>query len=182
MTAPTRAAVSGPTVVCLVEADPRQRGVLSAASRVALDEAAAVAGDGGRVHVVYVVPALQRELVFSAGELARLLDEQPRIVERTRRWLDARLLEEVSGPLAITAHVRAGSSAVEVSSLASDVAADLIVVPADWRRGNRLARVVSFSALDRLARLAPCPVIAAGQGSRAPAGTVAGTANAAAGR
>ena len=183
MTAPTRAAVSGPTVVCLVEADPRQPGILSAASRMALDEAAAMAGERGRLHAVCVLPALQRELVFSAGELARLLDEQPRIVARTQRWLDARVRSQVTGPLSVSAHVLAGAAAVEVSALARDVAADLIVVPADWSRGNRLTRLVSPSAFDRLVRLAPCPVIAAGQAAgRAPAGTADDSAAVAAGR
>ena len=171
MTAPLRAAVSGPTVVCLVEADPRQPGVLSAASLTALDEAAAMAGERGLLHAAFVLPALQRELVFSAGELARLLDEQPRIVARRQRWLDARVRSQVRGPAGVSTHVLAGAAAVEASSLARDVAADLIVVPADWSRGNRLTRLVSPSPFDRLVRLAPCPVVAAGQAAHA------GTAN-----
>jgi nucleotide-binding universal stress UspA family protein len=164
MTPQPRSDSDGPSVVCLVEPDARREDDLSAASRFVLREAAAAAGPSGELHVVCVIPPLPREVVFSAGELVRLLGEQQRIVAQMRRWLVAGVRKEVTRLTRASkfrTHVLAGSPPEELTLLAGVIGADLIVVPCHWSTVPRLMGLISRSAFDRVVRLAACPVMAA---------------------
>jgi nucleotide-binding universal stress UspA family protein len=57
----------------------------------------------------------------------------------------------------VTVHVRMGSPDVQIAQLASDLAADLIVVGTHGRQG--LARFILGSVAESLVRNAPCPVL-----------------------
>jgi nucleotide-binding universal stress UspA family protein len=57
----------------------------------------------------------------------------------------------------ITMHLRVGSPDVQIAQLASDLAADLIVVGTHGRRG--LTRFILGSVAESLVRNAPCPVL-----------------------
>jgi nucleotide-binding universal stress UspA family protein len=123
----------------------------SVASGYAFEQAATVAWriPSSVLHVVHVTDGgtsaeRTKQLV---GELRLYLEQKVKSGARPER--------AVAG-----IHVRAGRPAREIAQLASDVAADLIVVGTE--KGPHLKQVFVGSVAERLLVAAPCPVFVAG--------------------
>jgi nucleotide-binding universal stress UspA family protein len=144
-------------IVCLVESEPEQPETLSKPSQQALRQAASLAlGNGGQLTVVYVVAALPRQLVFSSGEFAQLLEEQRWLVSWTYPWLRSLITASLPS-VTLDIRVEAGSPHEAVSRVAKQLHADIIVV--GNREDNHLASLPSGSSLQALIQRAPCPVL-----------------------
>ena len=79
------------------------------------------------------------------------------VIEQTMTRLDD-LVPDLPGSIErVIIHVRAGEAEVEVAQLASDIAADLIVVGTHGYRG--IDRLLLGSVAEALVRNAPCPVL-----------------------
>jgi len=79
------------------------------------------------------------------------------VIEQTMKRLDD-LVPDLPGSIErVIIHVRAGEAEVEVAQLASDIAADLIVVGTHGYRG--IDRLLLGSVAEALVRNAPCPVL-----------------------
>jgi nucleotide-binding universal stress UspA family protein len=119
--------------------------------REALNTAMAIAGDPARVRVVYVLPQFSPVEPVMVGES---LDDDLRIKHAKKslaEWLAADKYERVTHEVVI------GDAGHEIAHYASQVEADLIVMPSHGRTG--LARVLLGSVAERTLRLAPCPVL-----------------------
>jgi nucleotide-binding universal stress UspA family protein len=125
---------------------------LSPQSGSVLRSAARMAGVEGELHVVHVIPgdavgALQGE---GALRFSNLIDD---VRGKLESVTDA-------GPISVARmvlHVRIGRADVEIAQLASDLAADAIVVGSHGH--GAIERLILGSVAENLIRHAPCPVL-----------------------
>ena len=121
------------------------------------------AQSGGSLIIVHVVPADYGWLGIGREEL-RDLDRslQRQAADRLRTFAD----ENVSDELAAELEVRVGQPAGEILAAARASKCDSIVLSTRGLTG--LDRYLIGSVADRVARLAPCPVVLLRPGKRAP--------------
>lgn len=138
----------------------------SEASELAVQKAFELAAQQppSEVHLVNVVqtygPQVAYEMPIDTSALAVLTISEAR--SRFGRYVDdayARYLKaNGSRPVErVVAHVRFDAIADELSQLAADLEADLVVVGTHGRRG--LSRMLLGSSAEATVRLAPCPVL-----------------------
>jgi nucleotide-binding universal stress UspA family protein len=138
----------------------------SAASELAVHKALELASQQpqGEVHLVNVVqtygPQVAYDMPVDSSALAVLTVTEAR--ERFRRYADDALARYSSSNPGralprVFAHVRFDAIADEISQLAADLEADLVVVGTHGRRG--ISRVLLGSSAEATVRLAPCPVL-----------------------
>jgi nucleotide-binding universal stress UspA family protein len=120
------------------------------------------AESGGSLIIVYVVPADYGWLGIGREEL-RDLDRslQRQAADRLRAFAD-----ENVGDVAVDLEVRVGQPAEEIIAAARDSKCDSIMLSTRGLTG--LDRYLIGSVADRVARLAPCPVVLLRPGKRAP--------------
>lgn len=135
----------------------------SAASDEALSQAleSALRHEPAELHVVHVlkepqvvVPAEMSQVPL-VPEAELLKAEGERLHEYLRVRLD--VSAEAGSWLAITSHVLFGDAALELSQLASDVGASVVVVGTQRRGGSE--RWLMGSVAEQVVRHAPCPVL-----------------------
>ena len=134
----------------------------SDSSALALRHAANRAAEsGGSLIIIYVVPADYGWLGFGRNEL-RDLDRslQQQAADRLRAFAD----ENVGDKVAADLEIRIGQPAEEIISAARDSKCDSIVLSTHGLTG--LDRYLIGSVADRVARLAPCPVVLVRAGKR----------------
>lgn len=138
----------------------------SEASELAVQKAFELGAQQPRaeVHLVNVVqtygPQVAYEMPVDSSALAVLTLAEAR--SRFGRYVDEAyeryLKENRSKPVErVVGHVRFDAIADELSQLAADLEADLVVVGTHGRRG--LSRVLLGSSAEATVRLAPCPVL-----------------------
>jgi nucleotide-binding universal stress UspA family protein len=138
----------------------------SGASELAIQKALELASQQpeAEVHLVNVVqtygPQVAYEMPVDSSALAVLTVSEAR--QRFGRYADEALKRySTSNPgrsvPRVIAHVRFDAIADEISQLAADLEADLVVVGTHGRR--RLSRVLLGSSAEATVRLAPCPVL-----------------------
>jgi nucleotide-binding universal stress UspA family protein len=122
-----------------------------------------VAESGGSLIIVHVVPADYGWLGIGRDE-SRDLDRslQRQAANRLRAFAD----ENVGDNVAADLEVRIGQSAEEIVAAARESKCDSIVLSTRGLTG--LDRYLIGSVADRVARLAPCPVVLLRPGKRAP--------------
>ncbi|HZR05534.1 MAG TPA: universal stress protein [Candidatus Udaeobacter sp.] len=137
----------------------------SDSSAGALQHAAKLAAEsGGTLAIVHVVPADYGWLGIGRDEsrdLDRLLQRQA--ADRLRAFADEHVAHNVSADL----EVRIGQPAEEIVAAARELKCDSIVLSTRGLTG--LDRYLIGSVADRVARLAPCPVVLMRPGKRSPA-------------
>jgi nucleotide-binding universal stress UspA family protein len=121
------------------------------------------------VHVVNVLPVYQAGATVgedgAAGAFAGSLPSVQEASEHLRAYTQRKVDEfrEARGSLSlafldqIVAHQRVDVPSEEISRLASEIEADLVVVGTHGRRG--LSRLLLGSVAEGVVRLAPCPVL-----------------------
>lgn len=121
------------------------------------------AESGGSLTIVHVVPADYGWLGIGREEL-RDLDRslQKQAADRLRTFAD----ENVGHKVAADLEVRLGQPAEEIIAAARESKCDLIVLSTRGLTG--LDRYLIGSVADRVARLAPCPVVLVRPGKRSP--------------
>jgi nucleotide-binding universal stress UspA family protein len=121
------------------------------------------AESGGSLIVVHVVPADYGWLEIGRDEL-RDLDRslQRQAADQLRAFAD----DNVGHKLTAELEVRVGQPAEEIIAAARDSKCDSIVLSTRGLTG--LDRYLIGSVADRVARLAPCPVVLLRPGKRAP--------------
>jgi nucleotide-binding universal stress UspA family protein len=121
------------------------------------------AEDGGSLIIIYVVPADYGWLGFGRNEL-RDLDRslQRQAADRLRAFAD----ENVGHNLTAELEVRVGQPAEQILAAARESQCDSIMLSTRGLTG--LDRYLIGSVADRVARLAPCPVVLLRPGKRAP--------------
>jgi nucleotide-binding universal stress UspA family protein len=136
----------------------------SDSSARALGHAAGLAAESGRsLIVVHVVPADYGWLGIGRDEL-RDLDRslQRQAADRLRTFADENVGHKVPADL----EVRVGQPAEEIVMAARESKCDSIVISTRGLTG--LDRYLIGSVADRVARLAPCPVVLVRPGKRSP--------------
>jgi nucleotide-binding universal stress UspA family protein len=121
---------------------------LSPVSEAVVETAVSVAGARpSELHLLHVLSPPSPEPVLHVTAL----------IEQTKAKLDefARDLPRLVERLVI--HVRMGEAEVQIAQLASDIAADLIVVGTSGHKG--IDRLILGSVAEALIRNAPCPVL-----------------------
>jgi nucleotide-binding universal stress UspA family protein len=123
---------------------------LSPVSQAVVETAMNVAGvRETELHLVHVLrpepPEVAATLHFST------------VVAQTSEQLDGLTRNLPDSVERVVVHVRAGEAEVEIAQLASDIAADLIVVGTHGHKG--LDRILLGSVAEALVRNAPCPVL-----------------------
>jgi nucleotide-binding universal stress UspA family protein len=123
------------------------------------------AESGGSLIIVHVVPANYGWLKIGRDE-SRDLDHslQRQAADRLRAFAD----EHVGYNVAADLEVRIGQPAEEIVAAARESKCDSIVLSTRGLSG--LDRYLIGSVADRVARLAPCPVVLMPPGKRSPAG------------
>lgn len=118
---------------------------------------------GGSLIIVHVVPANYGWLEIGRNE-SRDLDRslQRQAADRLRAFVD----EIVGDNVAAELEVRLGQPAEEIIAAARDSKCDSIVLSTRGLTG--LDRYLIGSVADRVARLAPCPVVLVRPGKRSP--------------
>jgi nucleotide-binding universal stress UspA family protein len=118
---------------------------------------------GGSLIIIYVVPADYGWLGIGRDEL-RDLDRslQRQAADRLRTFADENVGHKVPADL----EVRVGQPAEEIVMAARESKCDSIVLSTRGLTG--LDRYLIGSVADRVARLAPCPVVLVRPGKRAP--------------
>jgi nucleotide-binding universal stress UspA family protein len=137
----------------------------SDSSARALRHAAELATEsGGTLAIVHVVPADYGWLGIGRGE-SRDLDRslQRQAADRLRAFADEHVAHNVAADL----EVRIGQPAEEIVLAARESKCDSIVLSTRGLTG--LDRYLIGSVADRVARLAPCPVVLMRPGKRSPA-------------
>jgi nucleotide-binding universal stress UspA family protein len=121
------------------------------------------AESGGSLIIVYVVPADYGWLGIGRDEL-RDLDRslQRQAADRLRAFADENVGENVPAEL----EVRVGQPAEQILAAARESQCDSIMLSTRGLTG--LDRYLIGSVADRVARLAPCPVVLLRPGKRAP--------------
>lgn len=130
----------------------------------ALDEALALTRgrEPAELHVVAVVEGDHDQLIPLADRGQSLVEITDRVRVRLAAEATAALARfaaeapSTTRPRAI-AHVRVGQIAVQLAALATEIAADLVVVGTHGRRG--VQRFMMGSVAEKTVRLAPCPVL-----------------------
>ena len=132
-------------------------------ARALRDAAKRAAESGGSLIVVHVVPANYGWLGIGRNE-SRDLDRslQRQAAERLRAFAD----ENVDAKVAADLEVRMGQPAEQIIAAARDSKCDSIMLSTRGLTG--LDRYLVGSVADRVARLAPCPVVLLRPGKRAP--------------
>jgi nucleotide-binding universal stress UspA family protein len=120
------------------------------------------AESGGSLIIIYVVPADYGWLGFGRNEL-RGLDRslQRQAADRLRAFAD-----ENVGDVPANMEVRVGQPAEEIVAAARESKCDSIMLSTRGLTG--LDRYLIGSVADRVARLAPCPVLLVRPGKRSP--------------
>lgn len=127
----------------------------------ALDEALRIASlRQGELHAVYVQANIPTDHPFSAPMSILEIDIDA-AVESLRKLVQARVeaaVAQTSAPAVtrVVAHVRRGSPAREITEIAANLDADLVVVGSHGRHG--VERFLLGSVAERVLRLARCPV------------------------
>jgi nucleotide-binding universal stress UspA family protein len=137
----------------------------SDSSARALRHAVKLAGEwGGSLTIVHVVPADYGWLGIGREE-SRDLDRsmQKQAADRLRAFANEYIGDNVAADL----EVRIGHPAEEIVAAANELKCDSIVLSTRGLTG--LDRYLIGSVADRVARLAPCPVILIRPGRRSPA-------------
>jgi nucleotide-binding universal stress UspA family protein len=137
----------------------------SDSSARALQHAAKLAAEsGGTLVIVHVIPAYYGWLGVGRDE-SRDLDRslQRQAADRLRAFADEHLGHNMAADL----EVRIGQPAEEIVAAARESKCNSIVLSTRGLSG--LDRYLIGSVADRVARLAPCPVILLGPGKRLPA-------------
>ena len=136
----------------------------SDSSARALNDAAKRATESGRsLVIVHVVPANYGWLGIGRDE-SRDLDRslQKQAADRLRAFADENIGHKVPADM----EVRVGQPAAEIIAAARESKCDSIVLSTRGLTG--LDRYLIGSVADRVARLAPCPVVLLRPGKRAP--------------
>jgi nucleotide-binding universal stress UspA family protein len=115
----------------------------------ALDTALEMVADPSHVYAVHVMPALN-----DPAAIWNLMDIDERRALAERK-LKERLVAD-NHPQVVSV-VRTGDAGEAITEYAADIHAELIVLPSHQRRG--LNRLLMGSVAERVARLAPCPVL-----------------------
>jgi nucleotide-binding universal stress UspA family protein len=136
----------------------------SDSSARALRHAAKQAAEsGGSLIVIHVVPADYGWLGIGRNELCDLdRSLQRQAADRLRAFTDENVGDDVGADL----EVRIGQPAEEIVAAARDSKCDSIVLSTRGLTG--LDRYLIGSVADRVARLAPCPVVLVRPGKRSP--------------
>lgn len=124
----------------------------SASAAVALDWAASLAAsEGAELHVVHTwqVP---EHVSAAAGAIS-----VPEVSAEVQQDIAARLGEVCQGRAVATKTVRQGAPDAEISALAGEIGADLVVVGTHGRTG--LSHVLLGSVAERVIRVSPVPVV-----------------------
>jgi nucleotide-binding universal stress UspA family protein len=127
-------------------------------ARRALDAAKTLAkkSENAELHLVHVLPVPSGD---GAAEVrATRMLQYTDLIDDARRELDALAAQAASTGIRVSGHIRVGRPAVEIAQLASDLAADLVVVGTHGRNG--INRLLLGSVAEGLVRHAPCPVLA----------------------
>ncbi len=116
----------------------------------------------GELHVVAVVESAHGEFIPSADRHQSFVQITDHVRTRLDREAGAalRAFQARSGDgvtLRAIAHVRVGHTAEQLTALAVEIGADLVVVGTHGRRG--MQRLVMGSVAEKTVRLAPCPVL-----------------------
>jgi nucleotide-binding universal stress UspA family protein len=129
-----------------------------------------VVESGGSLIIVHVVPADYGWLGIGRDE-SRDVDRslQRQAADRLRAFAD----ENVGDKVAADLEIRIGQPAEEIISAARDSKCDSIVLSTRGLTG--LDRYLIGSVADRVARLAPCPVVLVRPGKRSPGRKQIGT-------
>jgi nucleotide-binding universal stress UspA family protein len=132
-------------------------------ARALLHAAKRAAESGGSLIIVYVVPADYGWLGIGRYEL-RDLDRslQRQASDRLRAFADENVRDDVAADL----EVRVGQPAEEILAAARESQCDSIMLSTRGLTG--LDRYLIGSVADRVARLAPCPVVLLRPGKRGP--------------
>jgi nucleotide-binding universal stress UspA family protein len=134
-------------------------------SKHALDEAIGVAERhaGAELHLATVVDSDHAELIPPKqrhGSLIQIVDDlRERLIAVGRNALSTLKAHRPDAAVPMIAHVRVGSVAEQLAMLAAEIEAELVVLGTHGRRG--LSRVLMGSVAERMARIAPCPVLIA---------------------
>ena len=132
-------------------------------ARALRDAANRAAESGGSLIIIYVIPAEYGWLGFGRTEL-RDLDRslQRQAADRLRAFAD----ENVGENVPVDMEIRIGQPAEEIVAAARESKCDSIMISTRGLTG--LDRYLIGSVADRVARLAPCPVVLIRPGKRAP--------------
>jgi nucleotide-binding universal stress UspA family protein len=133
---------------------------------VALEKAFELASreTNGEVHVIYVARGYGPLVHLDLGtEILTLgMDEasdrlKTYVEERLQKFVEARSAKGLGSFSRAVTHIRLDAPAEEISQLASDLEAELVVVGTHGRRGVR--RMLLGSVAEGVVRLAPCAVL-----------------------
>lgn len=129
---------------------------------------------GAELHVVHAwqgpppmaYPAASRDYYLAYEREAER--EAGGLLERQVEWI------RTSGGIVARAHLRRGRPAEEISGLAKNLGADLVVVGS--RGAGTVKRLVTGSVSERIVQLAPCPtlVVRGGEGVWPPSRLIVG--------
>lgn len=108
-------------------------------------------GDSSQVHLVHVLPDLTP---MEPTDAWQTFDNQSRITHATK-VLRERLTDERHSKMPI--EIIIGDPGHSIANFASEIGADLIVLPSHGRTG--LSRMLIGSVAERVVRLAHCPVL-----------------------
>jgi nucleotide-binding universal stress UspA family protein len=112
---------------------------------------------GGELHLVRVIEQLPP---LSAPPLTRasVAPSATQALEQARAAMDALVTRaKLAGAGRVTTHIALGGAWHEIVQLATDLAADLVLVGTHDRHGVR--RLMLGSVAERVVRKAPCPVL-----------------------
>jgi nucleotide-binding universal stress UspA family protein len=123
-------------------------------SLAALETALTIAASPSGIHVVHVVPHLAPTESLVAWETLEAGNRAARARELIRRQLQIDEHERFRG---VHIEIEFGDPGTRIAEVARRVKAELIIIPSRGRKG--LSRVLLGSVADRVARLAPCPVL-----------------------
>jgi nucleotide-binding universal stress UspA family protein len=104
------------------------------------------------LHVVEPVPLVTSEFAFAAASVSDFRPSQKEATRRIATWRKA-----IDSSVPVLTLVRAGESAREIVTAASECDCDLIVIGTHGRTG--LDRMMMGSTAERVVRFAPCPVL-----------------------
>jgi len=120
-------------------------------SFAAVDTALTLVDNPQHVHVVHVLAEI---VATEPGVVWEVVDDESR-----RQHAEAAMRERLDAPRyeGIRIHIDFGDPGHQIADFASNVDADLIILPSHGRRG--LARLMIGSVAERVVRLAHCPVL-----------------------
>lgn len=120
-------------------------------SFAAVDTALELVADASHLYAIYVLPVLEPA---DPGVIWNTVDDGSRA-----RHAELALREKLTGPKWQDLHVKIafGDPGHEITDYAQELAADLIALPSQGRRG--ISRLLLGSVAERVVRLAHCPVL-----------------------